>query len=142
MLRRALLIALMLAYSSAMAQDASTLGHYLDQGARPLTAEQIRKLFAGRTVEHQNERSQARLTYEPDGRLQGTVKRLILPHDSSRAQGSWVAHDDGRMCVEERLPDFNETHAWCKAYFLLPGKLIIADSATDRSAPVVVRQGR
>jgi len=65
------------------------------------------------------------------------VKSLAPPQAGSRSEGTWGVHDEGRMCVDERLPDFGETHRWWRYYFAWEGLLLVSESATDRSAPVM-----
>lgn len=72
--------------SATSAQGAErTLGHFIDPGAGQLTAEQVRRSFAGRTQEFDNAPAHIKPSCEPDGTIRGTVKQLSPPHAESRS---------------------------------------------------------
>ena len=94
---------LLLVVGSVFAQGTETLGYYLDKGAKPLTEEQVRKIYTGRTMSgiSLTGESKYELTYNADGTFGGTVQQTASPHSTSKSQGTWTVDAEGRFCINE-----------------------------------------
>lgn len=118
-----------------------TLGELLDKGAVRQSQAQVKEQLVGRKLNTVSPSGQANvdLTFASDGTFSGVVRSLTSAGAISKSSGTWTVDESGKWCMDETLHDWNMKNKYCHYMYFLDDKLIVSESANDRTARATVR---
>lgn len=119
----------------------STLGEWLDKGARRASKAELLPRFVGKRLPMVTPAGlKSDLAYKADGTFEGTMQLLKGPNSgaTSRNVGTWTMDDSGKFCMNEDLIDWKRKVSKCYFIYLADDQIVVSTSDADRNADVAI----
>ena len=135
--RIAVLLAISFVAIPAWSQTEMPVGILLDKGGRQLSAEEVKVLLTGATVDaERGGNAHTKTTYRPDGSLSAHLQTMDF---STGGAGSWRVEENGSFCISINWTAQFAPVAGCSYVLKLGNSYYFSVSGSVRHARAVER---